>query len=121
MTFTFVFGDFVGPDFVPSDVDNNGKLDVAFREIYYNNNFAWRLGAFTGGNDFSAYSVILHEAGHGLSQGHFGTVFINPAGKLTFAPDAVMNAVVGRSITRTGLLGIDSGGHCSIWGSYPNH
>ena len=37
VTFTFVFVN--GP--TPTDIDNNGKADVAFREILYNNAFTW--------------------------------------------------------------------------------
>jgi hypothetical protein len=101
----------------PTDIDNNGKSDVAFREIYYNDNFAW---AVDGINHIDVETVVLHENGHGLSQGHFGKAFRTIAnGKLHFAPLAVMNA--GYTGVQQSLLGTDNGGHCSIWGSWPNN
>ena len=49
-------------------------------------------------NDRSTYdieTVALHEAGHGLSQGHFGKAFRTVKnGKLHFSPRAVMNAAI---------------------------
>ena len=63
-------------------------------------------------------AVALHEIGHGLSQGHFGNIFIKNNGSVKRAPAAVMNPfILGQ--TRT-LLGTDNGGHCSNWGSWPN-
>ena len=58
VTFTFVFT--VGPPTnTPTDIDGNGKLDVAFREIYYNDNFSW---ADDGATNVDVESVALHEA-----------------------------------------------------------
>jgi hypothetical protein len=112
VTFTFVFGDSTGL----TDIDNNGKLDTAFREILYNDNFGWRVN----GANIDVETVALHEVGHGLSQAHFGTLFQTlPNGKIHFSPRAVMNAGytgVQRSIGET-----DNAGHCSIWGSWPNN
>jgi hypothetical protein len=65
VTFTFIFVD--PATGAPTDIDNNGKLDVAFRETYYNDRFVWRIN---GGIDVQ--TVALHESGHGLSQDHFG-------------------------------------------------
>jgi len=110
-TLTFVFLDAVGD---PTDIDNDGKLDAAFREIYYTNNFPWAIGA-----DVDVETIALHETGHGLSQAHFGKLFRTDAnGKLHFAPRALMNAGytgVLRKVARS-----DNGGHCSIWASWPN-
>jgi len=101
----------------PADLDNNGKADTAIREIYYNDAFTWGDG--TGGT-IDLESVVLHEAGHGLSQGHFGKAFRTGSnGRLHFAPHAVMNA--GYTGQQRTLLGTDNGGHCSIWGSWPNN
>ncbi|MPY87743.1 MAG: hypothetical protein GEU99_07465 [Luteitalea sp.] len=112
VTFTFIFVDPVTAD--PTDLDGNGKLDTAFREIYYNDNFEWRVD---GGN-VDVETVALHESGHGLSQAHFGKIFRTEAnGKLHFAPFAVMNAAYSR--THRTLTGTDNGGHCSIWGAWP--
>lgn len=102
--------------FTGTDVDNNGKADVAWREIYYNDNFFWQDGA-----SVDVESIALHEAGHGLSQAHFGKAFVTPSnGQLHFAPSAVMNAGYFGGV-QTDLEGTDMGGHCSNWGQWPNN
>ena len=40
VTFTFVWDDGQGN---LTDINNDGKIDVAFREIYYNDNFPWAI------------------------------------------------------------------------------
>jgi hypothetical protein len=111
-TYTFIFVDDAGN---PTDVDRNGKADVAFREIYYDPSWLWQIDA-----DIDVETIALHESGHGLSQAHFGKVFItNANGKLHFSPRAVMNAVYGGVLHD--LLGSDIGGHCSIWANWPIH
>ncbi len=111
-TFTFMFVDVATG--APTDIDNNGKIDVAFREILYNGAFAWGINT-----DIDVETIALHESGHGLSQGHFGKAFLtNSNGKLHFAPRAVMNAAY--SGIQQDTKGTDNGGHCSIWGSWPN-
>jgi hypothetical protein len=113
VTFTFIFVD--PATGAPSDIDNNGQLDVAFREILYNDRFVWRING-----NIDVQTVALHESGHGLSQGHFGKAFGTDAnGKIHFAPLAVMNAAY--SGVQQDLKGTDNGGHCSIWGSWPNN
>jgi len=110
VTFTIVFTD---DDGNLVDTDNNGKYDVAWREIYYNDNFTWKNGA-----RYDVETVSLHESGHGLSQAHFGKAFINNGG-LHFAPRAVMNAAysgVQLTIDQT-----DNAGHCSNWAQWPNN
>lgn len=112
VTITFIFIDGAGN---PTDVDNNGKLDTAFREIFYNDRFTWRIDG-----DIDVETVALHEVGHGLSQGHFGAAFVTLAnGAVHFSPLAVMNAAY--SGVRQELLGSDTGGHCSNWGEWPNN
>ena len=113
VTFTFIFVD--PATGAPSDIDNNGKADVAFREILYNDRFVWSING-----NIDVQTVALHESGHGLSQGHFGKAFGTDAnGKIHFAPLAVMNAAY--SGVQQDLKGTDNGGHCSIWGSWPNN
>ena len=113
ITFTFIFSD--PATGAPTDIDNNGKADVAFREILYNDRFVWRING-----NIDVETVALHESGHGLSQGHFGKAFVTDAnGKIHFAPLAVMNAAY--SGVQQDLKGTDNGGHCSIWGSWPNN
>jgi hypothetical protein len=112
-TFTFIWVDDQTGD--PTDMDNNGKNDVAFREIYYNNSFHWAIDA-----NYDVESIALHEVGHGLSQAHFGTAFRTTSdNKLHFSPRTVMNA--GYSGVQQELTGTDTAGHCSIWASWPNY
>ena len=108
VTFTFVFTD--------SDVDNNGKSDVAFREIYYNDAYNW----VTNGGGIDLETVALHEAGHALSQGHFGKLFRTESnGEFHFAPRALMNA--GYTGVQRDVKETDEAGHCSNWASWPNN
>jgi hypothetical protein len=118
ITITFIFIDPSQlPNIVFTDIDNNGKLDTAFREIYYADFWVW----FDDGvSDIDVETVAFHEAGHGLSQAHFGKLFrTDKNGKFHFAPRAVMNA--GYTGPQRSPLGTDNGGHCSIWGSWPNN
>ena len=109
VTFTFVF--------TSGDLDGDGLSDLAFREIYYNDAFSW---ADDGSSDIDVETVALHEAGHGLSQAHFGKIFGTlKNGKLHFSPRAVMNAAY--SGVQSALTGTDDGGHCSIWADWPNN
>jgi hypothetical protein len=129
VTFTFGCVDAGGN---PTDIDGNGKLDTCYSETYYNDNpvFAWAIDAPE--NPFGPVdveTVILHESGHGLSQGHFGAIFFDGSGKaslggkfgithLHFSPYSVMKAAIWA--TQQELTGSDVAGHCSIWGSWPN-
>jgi hypothetical protein len=114
VTFTLIFVDGSG---VPTDIDNNKKYDVAFREIYFNDDFPWGVGV---GEYYDIETVALHEAGHGLSQGHFGKAFRTPKnGKLHFSPRAAMNAAY--SGIQTEILKTDNAGHCSIWANWPQN
>lgn len=111
VTFTFIF---IAPGNVPTDIDGNGRADVAFREIYYDPSWIWAIGA-----NVDVETVALHEAGHGLSQDHFGKLMIKNDGSLHAAPRAVMNAgYIGPFST---LVGSDNGGHCANWASWPNN
>jgi hypothetical protein len=111
VTFTFIFVS----GGTPTDIDNNNKSDVAFREILYNNFFTWNING-----NIDVETVALHESGHGLSQDHFGKAFITGSnGKLHFAPRAVMNAAY--SGIQQDIKGTDNGGHCSIWAKWPNN
>lgn len=111
-TFTFGFIDASGF----TDINNDGKLDAAFREIYYNNNFPWGINT---GFPIDVETIALHEAGHGLSQAHFGDLFQTDAnGLFHFAPRAVMNA--GYTGVQQSIAETDEAGHCSIWGSWPS-
>ena len=115
-TVTFIFVDDVTRR--PTDIDRNGRYDVAVREIYYNKWFAFADGAVP----FSANldSIITHEAGHGFGLGHFGMTFSNGPlqpdfSNLKFAPLAVMNALYVAGTIRADLEGTDISSFCQIW------
>ena len=93
----------------------------AFREIYYNDGFTWEIDPNDqpGDGRFDLQTVALHEAGHGLSQAHFGAAFTTGNGKLHVAPLAVMNA--GYIFGQQQLAGSDNGGHCSNWANWPTN
>ncbi|MEZ4585067.1 MAG: hypothetical protein R2909_01540 [Gemmatimonadales bacterium] len=110
VTFTFIFTS----DGQPTDVDGNGKADVAFREIYYDPSWVWQIGG-----NIDVESVAVHEAGHGLSQAHFGNIMVKNDGSVKASPRAVMNALY--TGVQQGLLGTDNGGHCSNWANWPRH
>jgi len=111
---TFILGATFTLTFPDTDFANNGKPDVAFREIYYNDNFPWN-----DGNHYDVETIALHEAGHGLSQGHFGKAFLSRNNKVHFAPRAVMNASY--SGIQTTIDKTDMAGHCSNWSSWFNN
>lgn len=95
------------------DLNGDGKIDSALKEIYYNANFNWAVD----GNHIDLETVALHEMGHGFDQTHFGTGFIKQNGEIQFSPRAVMNASysgIQQDIYRT-----DNAGHCSIWATWP--
>ncbi len=104
VTFTIIFS---------GDYDKNKKADVAWREIYYNNGFSWRIE-----DHYDVETIALHEAGHGLSQGYFGKAFLDAGtGKVHFSPRSVMNATY--SGIQTTIEKTDNAGHCSIWSGWP--
>lgn len=111
VTFTFVFG--TRPNL--TDINGDGYLDTAFKEIYYNDGFAWGINTNT---PIDVQSIALHENGHALEQGHFGTLFVTDAnGEFHAAPRAVMNAsYLG---LQQELLGTDEAGHCSLFANWP--
>lgn len=109
VTFTFVFTD----NGVATDIDNNKKADVAFREIYYDPSWVWRIDG-----NIDIESVAAHEAGHGLSQAHFGNIVQRNDGSFDASPRAVMNAFYNGPFAA--LAGTDLGGHCSNWAAWPN-
>lgn len=116
VTFTSVFVDSEGN---PTDINNDGYADVAFKEIWYNDAFQWTTDPNGEGTDIE--TVALHENGHALGFGHFGKVFITgnkPNNtKLHVGTRAVMNAVI--LGTQRELLGTDKASYNSVYGSWP--
>ena len=109
VTFTLIWTDANGP----TDIDNNGKTDVAFREIYYNDNYNW---SDNGGPGIDLPTVAIHEVGHGLSAAHFGLIAVKD-GYLFAKPRAIMNAVYGGTLRD--LTGRDVAEHCANWAQWP--
>lgn len=102
-----------------TDIDGNGKADVAIREIYYNDAFEWSdngAGGEPGSGIFDFPTVAIHEAGHGLSAAHFGSIGIKD-GVLVAHPRTVMNAIYGGPVRN--LTGRDRALHCSNWSQWP--
>jgi hypothetical protein len=113
VTFPFIWVD--GGTGVPTDIDNDGAFDYAFALILYSSNFSWAIDG-----NIDVETVALHEAGHGLGQAHFGTLFQTlQNGQFHFAPRAVLNA--GYTGVQQVLTGTDEAGHCSIFGPWPNN
>jgi hypothetical protein len=108
ITFTFVF---IDDDGNPTDVDHDGRADVAFREIYYNRGFAW--STVDGTRNVDIQSVVTHEAGHAFGLDHFGKVFIDNRGVIKYAPRAIMNAVYVSPFRE--LTGTDNSSFCQLW------
>jgi len=79
---TFVFVDGAG---LPTDLDHDGSMDTALNEIYFNPDLAWSTGPAEDG--FDLRTTALHELGHALGLGHFGS-----------PPRSVMNPVYGGSL-----------------------
>ena len=112
VTFPFIW---VNPDGEPTDIDNDGALDYAFALILYSSSFPWAIDG-----NIDVETVALHEAGHGLGQDHFGTLFQTlQNGQFHFSPRALMNA--GYTGVQQGLSGTDAAGHCGLWGSWPSN
>jgi len=111
VTFTFVWEE---------DLDQDGRDDVAIKEIYMNDDFNWQDAPDDdlGNGIYDFETVVTHEVGHGLSQAHFGKVHA-AGGKLHFSPAALMNA--GYTVARREVTQTDNAGHCSNWGDWPNH
>ena len=103
-----------------TDIDNNGKIDVALREIYYNDQYNWAdngvEGVVGGVRYFDFPSVAIHEVGHGFSSDHFGNIGTKN-GVLVARPRVVMNAIYGGTLRS--LTGRDNGAHCSNWAQWP--
>ncbi len=106
-----------------TDIDNNGKSDVAFREIYYNDEFEWADDGTEGTQPdgiryFDFPTVAIHEHGHGFSMAHFGLI-ARKNGNLVAHPRAIMNAIYGGTLREP--TGRDEGSHCSNWAQWPNN
>ena len=97
-----------------TDINGDGRLDTAFREIYFDPSFSW---ADNGVANIDVETVAVHEFGHGLSQAHFGTVAFKNDGRLQASPRAVMNALYAGPFRE--LVGTDTGGHCGDWADWP--
>ncbi len=113
VTFTFVF---IDSDDNPTDINGDGFDDIAFKEVWYNDDFLWTTDPDGAGVDIE--TVALHENGHALGFGHFGKISITDSnGKVHVSPRAVMNAIV--LGTQRDLLGTDKASYKSVYGNWP--
>lgn len=104
-----------------TDIDRNGKADLAQVEIFYNDRFFWGNGA---ANVVDFYSILTHETGHALGLGHFGKVFVTKkdaadgisVADVKYAPYAMMNAVYAGG--RNEIAGSDNSQFCGVWASF---
>lgn len=94
-----------------------GTNEVALKEIWYNDAFAWSTNGTPGTIDIE--SVALHENGHALGFDHFGRISItNANNRLHVSPRAVMNAAYLQP--QRELLGTDKASFNQVYGSWPN-
>lgn len=111
-------------DRIPTDIDGNGRPDIAFQDIIYNAGHIWSDNGPFGSIDL--FTVIAHESGHAFGLDHFGKVFVTkkdiimtPEGPrvqaedIKYAPKALMNAVY--VMGRTDITGTDNAAFCQIW------
>jgi hypothetical protein len=104
-----------------TDIDRDGKVDLALSEIFYNDRFYWGDGA---ANVVDFYSILAHETGHALGLAHFGKVFVTKTdaadglqiSDIKYAPYALMNAVYVTG--RNEIVGSDVSQFCQIWSSF---
>lgn len=106
-----------------TDINDDGKFDVAIREIYYNDEFEWADNGLEGTQPdgtrlFDFPTVAIHEVGHGVSAAHFGSIG-RQKGELVAHPRSIMNAIYGGTLRE--LAGRDKGSHCSNWAQWPNN
>jgi len=106
-----------------TDIDNNGKIDIAFRELYYNDQYEWADNGLEGPQPngtriFDFPTVAIHEAGHGVSMAHFGNIGVKN-GSLFVSPRSIMNAIYGGLLREP--VGRDKGSLCSNWAQWPNN
>jgi hypothetical protein len=136
VTFTFVF---TSDGKTLTDIDQNGKWDVGFHEIYYNPSVTWsdkrkhkghddddddddrRRHKHVSQEDVESYdveTVALHEIGHALALAHSGHGGTRRHGSLDAKPQAVMNPIY-TGVQRR-LHGTDVAAHCiGGWKTWP--
>jgi hypothetical protein len=108
MDITFVFVDASGN---PTDINGDGRGDVAFKELYYNGSLLW--GADGAPSYLDILTVAIHESGHAFGLGHFGKSVVRSPGPADVAPRAIMNPVYPGVDRR--IYGTDHASFCQIW------
>lgn len=131
VTFSFPFVDVATG--LPTDIDQNRKLDLGVSEIYYNSGvipangptpapgFYWSNSGAFNFDLIDFFSLIGHESGHAFGLAHLGEVFVQKKdladglqpGDIKYAPYALMNA--GYIAGRNDIANMDRTQFCWIW------
>lgn len=100
---------------LPTDINGDNYLDTALIEIYYNDNFGDPHGTRPGNPwgidvmlpEIDVETIALHESGHALGLGHFGS-----------PPRALMNPYYNGIYQKPAA--VDNAGMSALWRSWPN-
>ena len=108
-----------------TDIDGDGRDDVAFQDILYNAGPIWSDNGPMGTMDL--FTIIAHESGHAFGLNHRGKVFATKkdvimtaagptvrAEDIKFAPKALMNPIYVAG--RTDITGVENSTFCQVWG-----
>jgi hypothetical protein len=131
VTYGYVFVDENG---VPTDINNDGLMDLALKEIYFNNKFPYCVaGSCTAANKttfpyegfnfpatYSLDGIFAHEFGHGLALNHFNKTSVNlKDNTIKVVPDSLMSTY--QPNPQATLKATDNASYCKTWNSWPNN
>lgn len=102
-----------------TDIDGDGKLDIAAAEIYYNNLYKWSDLDTPPDRFIDFPTLAIHETGHGMGLDHFGMLKKNENKKDEFVGNG--KAVMNKQYTgpKRELTGRDKAAYCAAWAHWP--